>query len=66
MREEELEMEKESEDKKLRKGFREEGGKEREIGGGGIRCFLASAEIQYSDSERKNLRVSSISLPLSS
>lgn len=30
MREEELEMEKESEDKKLRKGFREEGGKERE------------------------------------
>lgn len=39
MREEELEMEKESEDKKLRKGFREEGGKERE-GGGEFGAFL--------------------------
>lgn len=35
MREKELEMEKESEDKKLRKGFREEGGKEREREGRG-------------------------------
>jgi len=34
---------------------------------GGIRYFLASVEIQYSDSEkRKNLEVDSISLPLSS